>query len=172
MAKARLGILIILLMPLSGLAQHSGSYVYGIAGPVVVPQSAFTRWNGDFIHVAGGGEGRITNRFGLGGEAGVLIPVTNDEAVTTGLLSVTPAFHFISRESRSKFDPFAVGGVSILLGAGGAGGLAIHYGGGLNYWFKRRLGLRCEFRDHVWSPESGETVHLVDFRFGIVVGLG
>ena len=171
MAKRALGILIILLSPSLALAQQSSSYVYGIAGPVVVPQSAFTRWNGNFIHVAGGGEGRITDRFAVGGEAGVLLPVTNQYAVTTGLASVTPAFHFFSRKSQGKFDPFAGGGVSILLGAGGAGGLAIHYGGGMNYWFKPRVGFRCEVRDHVWWPESGETVHLVDLRFGIVVGL-
>ena len=142
MAKGALEILIILLAPLSALAQSS-SYVYAIAGPVVVPQSAFTRWNGNFIHVAGGGEGRITDRFALGGEAGVLIPVTNDEAITTGLLSATPAFHFNPRESRSKFDPFVGGGASVLLGAGGAA-CAIHYGGGMNYWFKPRVGFRCE----------------------------
>jgi len=171
MSKTMFGILIILLAPLPALAQQSSNYVYGIVGPVVVPKSAYTRWNGDFIHVAGGGEGRITDRFALGGEVGALLPVNNQYALTTGLASVTPAFHFFPKESTRKFDPFAVGGLDVLF-ANGGGSVGFHYGGGVNYWVKRRLAVRCEFRDHVWSPESGETVHLVDFRFGIVVGLG
>ena len=95
------------------------------------------------------GEGR----FALGGEIGVLKPVTNQYAVTRGLASVTPAFHFISRDSKRKFDPFEDGGLSLLVGRGGA--VAIHYGGGMNYWLRRRIGLRFEFRHHIWSIESG-----------------
>jgi len=169
MSKTMFGILIILLAPLPALAQQSSNYVYGIVGPVVVPQSAFTRWNGDFIHVAGGGEGRITDRFALGGEVGALLPVNNQYALTTGLASVTPAFHFFPKDSRSKFDPFAVAGLSVLFANGGA--IAFNYGGGTNYWLRRRFGLRFEFRDNLWLPEAGEIVHLLDFRFGIVVGL-
>jgi len=171
MTKVILSVIAVILAAFPVGAQQSSSYVYAFTGPVVVPQSAFTRWNGDFIHVGGGGEGRITDRFALGGEIGVLAPVTNQYAVTTGLASVTPAFHFVHRDSRAKFDPFVNGGVSLLLGAGGAGGVAVHYGGGMNYWLKRRVGLRFELRDHVWSPEAGETIHLFDFRFGVVVGL-
>jgi hypothetical protein len=48
---------------------------------------------------------------------------------------------------------------------------AIHYGGGLNYWLRRRIGLRFEFRHHIWSPEAGEAVHLVGFRVGVVFGM-
>lgn len=152
-------------------AGASSNYAYIFSGPVVVPKSAFTRWNGDFIHVGGGGEGRITGRFALGGEFGVLMPITNQQnAITTFVGSVTPAFHFFDKDSRSRFDPFVNGGLSLLAGRGGA--FAVHYGGGMNYWLHRRIGLRAEFRDHLWSPEAGEAIHLVDFRFGIVIGLG
>ena len=171
MTKTALSSVVLLLTAFPVCAQQSSSYVYAFSGPVVVPQSAFTRWNGDFIHAGGGGEGRITGRFALGGEIGVLAPVTNQDAITTGLASVTPAFHFVPRDSRRKFDPFVGGGASFLFAGGGSGGIAVHYGGGMNYWLRRRFGLRFELRDHLWSPESGETVHLVDFRFGIVVGL-
>ncbi len=165
MAKENLVILVLMLTPITTSAQQSGSYVYGFAGPVVVPQSAFTRWNGNFVHVGGGAEGRLTNRFALGGELGVLKPVSNREAITTGLASGTPAYHFISRESSRKIDPFIDGGVSLLFGRGGA--VAFHYGGGLNYWIHRRVGLRLEFRHHLWSPEAGEAIHLVGFRIGL-----
>lgn len=168
MAKAILGMLLMLLASLPASAQMSSGYVYVFGGPVVVPKSAYTRWNGDFVHVGGGGEGRLTKRFALGGEIGVLKPVTNPYAITTGLASVTPAFHFVPKDSKGKFDPFVDGGFSLLFGSGGAA--AIHYGGGMNYWLRRRIGLRFEFRDHIWSVESGEAVHLVGFRVGLVFG--
>jgi len=170
MLKAILGLAIVLLVSFPAAAQMSSSYVYAFGGPVVVPKSAYTRWDGDFVHVGGGGEGRLTERFALGGEIGVLKPVTNQYAITTGLASVTPAFHFISRESKRKFDPFVDGGFSLLAGRGGA--VAIHYGGGMNYWVRRRFGLRFEFRHHIFSTEAGESVHLVGFRVGIVFGTG
>jgi hypothetical protein len=165
MAKSILTTLVFLCASVAASAQPSGNYGYVFGGPVVVPRSAFTRWDGNFVHVGGGGEGRLTNRFALGGELGVLKPVTNQYAVTTGLASVTPAYHFISRESSRKIDPFADGGISLLFGSGGA--VAVHYGGGLNYWVRQRVGLRLEFRHHLWSPEGGETIHLVGFRIGL-----
>ena len=171
MVNAILGLLIMLLVSFPTAAQMSSGYVYAFGGPVVVPKSAFTRWNGGFVHAGGGGEGRLTDRFALGGEIGVLKPVTNQYAITTGLASVTPAFHFISRDSKRKFDPFVDGGFSLLAGGGG-GAVAIHYGGGMNYWVRRRFGLRFEFRHHIWSPETGEAVHMVGFRVGIVFGTG
>jgi len=171
MVKVILGLLIMLLASFPAAAQMSSGYVYAFGGPVVVPMSAYTRWNGDFVHVGGGGEARLTDRFALGGEIGVLKPVTNQDAITTGLASVTPAFHFISRDSKRKFDPFVDGGFSLLAGGGGGGAVAIHYGGGVNYWVRRRFGLRFEFRHHIWSPEAGEIVQMVGFRVGIVFGM-
>jgi len=170
MARAILELLILLLASGSAFAQMSSGYVYLFGGSVVVPKSAYTRWNGDFVHVGGGGETHLTDRFALGGEIGVLKPVTNQYAFTTGLASLTPAFHFVRRDSKCKFDPFVDGGLSLLAGRGGA--FAIHYGGGLNYWLRRRIGLRFEIRDHLWSPEAGEAVQIVDFRVGIVLGTG
>ena len=169
MAKAIHGTLMVLLASLPAYAQMSSSYVYAFGGPVVVPKSAYTRWNGDFVHLGGGVEGRLTERFALGGEIGVLKPTTNQYAITAGLAEVTPAFHFISKNSRSRFGPFVDGGLSMLFASGG--GVAFHYGGGMNYWLRRRFGLRFEFRHHIWSPESGEAVHLVGFRAGVVFGM-
>lgn len=83
---------------------------------------------------------------------------------------MTPAFHFISRDSKSRFDPFVDGGLSLLFAR--AGGVALHYGGGMNYWLGHRTGLRFEFRHQIWSPEMGEAVHLVGVRVGIVFGTG
>jgi hypothetical protein len=58
MGKAILGIVVLLASCIVASAQQSGSYVYAVTGPVVVPRSAFTRWDGNFVHVGGGGEAR------------------------------------------------------------------------------------------------------------------
>jgi hypothetical protein len=169
MVKAIFAILIMLLISFPATAQVSSGYGYAFGGVVVVPKSAYTRWNGNFVHMGGGGEGRLTGRFALGGEIGVLKPITNQYAVTTFLGSVTPAFHFISKDSKRRYDPFVDGGLSLLARRGGA--TAIHYGGGMNYWLRRRVGLRFEFRHHIFTPESGESVHLVGIPVGIVFAI-
>ncbi len=171
MLKTLLAIpMLLVISSFSAAGETPGGYAYVVVGPVVVPQSAYTRWNGDFISVTGGGETRVIGRFALGGEMGVLKPVTNQYAVATGVASVSPAFHFVSKHSGSKVDPFVNGGFSLLFGRGS--GIGMHYGGGVNYWVRRRVGLRFEFRHYLWSPESGELVHLVGFRFGIVLHTG
>jgi hypothetical protein len=170
MRKVPIVFFVILALNVSAFAQQSRSYVYAFGGPVVVPRSAYTRWDGSFIHVGGGGEGALTNRFGLAGEFGVLKPLTNPYAITTGVASVSPTYHFLETSSKRKLDPFIDGGASLLLGKGS--GVTIHYGGGMNYWLKRRFGLRVEFRHQLWSPEAGETVHFLGVRFGVVFRIG
>ena len=70
MAKSILTTLAFLCSSIAASAQQSGSYIYAFGGPVVVPRSAFTRWDGNFLHVGGGGEGRLTDRFALGRRVG------------------------------------------------------------------------------------------------------
>ncbi len=164
MTKTILTTLVLLCTSVAASAQPSGSYGYVLGGPLVVPRSVFTRWDGTFVYVGGGGEARLASRFGLGGELGVLKPVTNQYATTTGLASVTPAYHFLPRLLNRRVDPFVGGGFSALFGRGS--GAAFHYAGGVNYWMFRRIGLRLEFRHHLWYPE-GETVNLVSFRVGL-----
>jgi hypothetical protein len=164
-----LTLLLVFSISLPAISQIPRSYFYVVGGPVVVPQSAYTRWNGDFVQVGGGGEGRLAERFALGADVMVLLPVTNEYALTTGVLSFTPAYHFARGNKKSKLDPFVGGGLSGLVSRGGA--VTIHYGGGANYWLNRHLGLRFEFRHHIWSPEGGENINLVGFRAGIVFNL-
>jgi len=104
MVKAILGTLM-LLVSFPAAAEVSSGYSYAFGGPVVVPKSAFTRWNGNFVHMGGGGQGRLTDRFALAGEIAVLKAITNQYAITIGLGAVTPTFHIISKDSKRKFDP-------------------------------------------------------------------
>jgi hypothetical protein len=43
-----------------------------------------------------------------------------------------------------------------------------NFGGGVDYWMKKRVGLRIEFRDQVWSGPS-QTSHFWGARFGVTV---
>jgi len=150
-------------------AQQWGSYAYAVTGAVDVPRSNLTRWNGNFVYAGGGWEARLAGRFGLAGEAGVLKPTNNPLAITTGLASGTPTYHFLPRSSNHKFDPFVNGGVSVIFTRGAISVPAAHFGGGLNYRVRGHLGLRFEFRSYLWEPEAGP-VNLEAFRAGVVFG--
>jgi len=57
------------------------------------------------------------------------------------------------------------GGYTRFFGDGSANGF--NFGGGLNYWFKERIGLRLEVRDNVLVIASGGQIHFVGFRIGL-----
>lgn len=139
-------------------AQHSGAYVF--VAPVEVSRNGYTYWQGPFFQAGGGGEAALGSRFTLGGEATALLPRAQF-GQTAGLLSIGPYFHFLP--AQGKFDPFVTGGGAVL--AGNGVGAMWYYGGGANYWFHRNIGLRVEFRDHVWAPE-GSAFHFLGFRVG------
>lgn len=130
--------------------------------PVWVPDSPFTFWQGPYVQVGGGGEAGLTRWFGIGGEAGGLI----SQQVRPGRSAAVLSFNgYLHPASGGKLDAFATAGPSLLAGRGA--GFMINFGGGANYWFHERIGLRVEPRDHAWSPESGSTVHFVALRFGL-----
>ncbi|HXG67653.1 MAG TPA: hypothetical protein VNO70_21305 [Blastocatellia bacterium] len=110
------------------------------------------------LHFGGGGEGVLGKGFGIGAEVGYVAPAENLHA-GFGLFSVNPAYHF---DSGKKLVPFITGGYSLAFrGATASGG---NFGGGVQYWAKNRLGLRFEFRDHIFSSDSP---HMYQFRVGI-----
>ena len=141
-------------------AEESNGYVFvGAAKPSGNP---FTRYQNTFAHLGGGGEVALGRWMGFGVEIGVLIP-SGSGSQAVGLGSLGPYFHFLT--SDSKIDPFVAGGYSAQF-RGGVSNLW-HAGGGVNYWLRDRLGIRAEFRDHVWVDRNN--LQLVDFRFGIVL---
>jgi hypothetical protein len=143
-------------------AQHTNGYFYG--GVSTMPgRQIYTYWHGEHIHVGGGGQIGI-GRFTLGADITGLIAVSHDYTRNAAIGSAGAGFHFFNGRGR-KLDPFVTGGVSILGARGGVAGM-IHYGGGANYWFRRRIALRVEFRDHIW-PTEGERVHFSGVRAGL-----
>jgi hypothetical protein len=81
-----------------------------------------------------------------------------------GVFSLNGGYHFRGASRSGKTVPFLTVGYAGFFRRGYANGL--NYGGGVNYWFKERVGLRLEFRDHVFI-ESGST-HFLNARIGLV----
>ncbi len=128
---------------------------YGFVGP-----AAFTDDSDNLITYGVGGEGLLVGGFGVGAElAGFARRGRVDNGF--GTLSANASYHFL--ESR-KLDPFATGGFSLFFpGTPNAG---INVGGGVNYWFKERVGLRVEVRDHYLFHADGG-INVVSVRFGV-----
>ena len=152
------------LLALSGAAAAQHTHGYFFAGASTIPgRQLYTYWHGNYLHLGGGGQAGLAQRFTLGGEGGALISTAEFYGRNAAILSFGPGFHFF-RGSERKFDPFVSRGVSLLAGRG-VGGMW-YYAGGINYWFRSHLGLRMEYRDHVWSPE-GTNLHFVGARVGL-----
>jgi hypothetical protein len=113
------------------------------------------------LHVGGGGEGLVFKGLGIGAEVGYLAPF---EALGDGIgiLSTNVSYHFVKPKANQKLVPFVTGGFSLAFRNGSSGGG--NFGGGAQYWVRPRLGLRFEFRDHVFSSD---TPHLYGFRVGL-----
>jgi len=142
----------------TAFAQSAG---YVFVAPVVVPKSAFTRWNGTFAHVGIGGEAAIGKHASAGAEAGLMVPATNVYAKNTATGTVGASYH--PRGSATKVAPFISAGGG-LLAANGVGGI-VYFGGGVNYWLRDHLGLRAEYRHYYYPLESG--IHFAGFRLGV-----
>ncbi|GEM_PF-808663 len=115
--------------------------------------------NDTFINFGGGGEGLLYKGFGAGGEIGALTFTNGGNPESVGLASANFIGHF---NRKGKVDPFITGGASLVFRSGAAGGGNI--GGGVHWWVKNRLGVRFEFRDHIFSSD---TPHFYVFRVGL-----
>ncbi len=153
-------LLLVLLLPVLGLAQRSHGYLFVAPGAIsarILGVSGSTAT----LHMGAGGEGILGKGIGIGGEVGAVLPA-NDVQNAVGLLSINGYYHFV--HEHEKFDPFVTGGYT--LGFRGATVNLFNVGGGMNYWFISRLGAKVEFRDHIWTP-SGATVHAWGVRLGL-----
>jgi len=135
-------------------------YGYVFAAPGVVANNG--GGGTPTLHFGGGGERLIKGGFGVGGEIGGLAPV---EAFSDGfgVFSAGANYHFLNASKSGKVVPFVNGGYTMFFRNAVANGG--HFGGGVNYWFKERIGLRFEVRDHIVA-EIPDT-HFIGFRFGL-----
>jgi hypothetical protein len=135
-----------------GAAERHG-WFYGLSGP-----AKFSNEGPTVFSAAAGGEDLIVGGLALGGEAAYLA-----HRAGMGLASVNLSYHFRGRDETARWTPFVTGGGAVSFGSNSASGGA-NFGGGFQYWVNRRLALRFEARDFIFSSDSP---HLLGFRVGV-----
>ncbi|MDX2042392.1 MAG: hypothetical protein SF097_14310 [Acidobacteriota bacterium] len=141
----------------SGSERRGYGYVFAAPGVVASEYGSSATWQ-----FGVGGEGLLKGGFGVGGEIGGLAPAQSFSE-GFGVFSAGANYHFLKASKSGKVAPFVNGGYTMFFRNGVTNGG--HFGGGANYWFKERVGLRFEVRDQVVSA-FGNT-HFVGFRFGL-----
>lgn len=155
-------VLMVLFVPSIAFAQvqnerRGWGYGYAAFGGVAPNGSTVT------LSLGGGGERLIYKDLGAGAELASITPLGRfDEGF--GLFSTNASYHFGGRDSTRKTIPFVSGGYSLLFRDGTKSGLNV--GGGIQYWPTRRVALRFEFRDHVFSDYG--SYHLYGVRVGVM----
>ena len=103
------------------------------------------------MQVGGGGEAVFKNGAGIGAELAYLTRF-KDTGDGIGMFSINGSYHFLKASKDRKVVPFLTGGYTGFMKGDYVNG--INVGGGVNYWFKPRVGLRFEFRNSVWLEDS------------------
>jgi hypothetical protein len=146
---------------LSSFALAQTSNERRVSGYVFAAPGRISDSDSTTLHIGGGVEGRVYRGLGVGGEIGFLGPASSLED-SFGIFSANGSYHFANATQSGKLVPFVTGGYSLFFREGTAN--AVNFGGGVNYWFKDRLGLRVEVRDHV-LPEY--RTHYWGVRLGL-----
>ena len=158
-------LLLALAAPVS--AQPVTGLGFAVIGPGSVSDGGDTT-----LHFSGGGE--VLHRgVGALAEVGFLGP-TAGMSDGLGVLSLNGVYHIrVRRESGRVVSPFVTGGYSMFFRDGYAN--LWNLGGGIDWWLGRRVGVRFEVRDHVWSESYSSpyysyshTSHFWNVRTGVV----
>ncbi len=152
MKRTLLVCLVLSLWAGAAMAQSSNGYVFFAPGTVTGGGGVF-----DF---GGGAEAILGKIVGVGGELSA-ITSTHFTGIV-GLADVNGYGHFIPNR-HSRFDPFVTAGYSLMFRDGHMN--LFNVGGGMNYWFRKTVGLRVEFRDHILR-DSGRAEHYAAWRVG------
>ena len=137
-------------------AQGAYGYVFGAPGAI----SCCGESEGT-LHFGGGGEFVTPIGVGVGAELGFL-GTWDGFSEGIGVFSVNGSYHFARSRGR-KLDPFVTAGYSLAFRQGHAN--MGNVGGGANIWLHPRVGLRLEFRDHLWEGQ-GSKVQYWGLRIG------
>jgi hypothetical protein len=138
--------------------EHRG-YGYGFGAPGA---SVGDGGSNATLHFGVGGERLVYKGLGVGGEIGYIGSMT-DMSAGIGVGSGNASYHFKTSVSSGKLAPFLTGGYSIAARSDVASGFNV--GGGVDYWFKERVGLRVEVRDHIFP--AFRNMNLIGVRFGL-----
>ena len=108
------------------------------------------------------GEGLLKAGFGISADVGYVYPTQDGFKNGLGLFSPGVLYQF---QRTSKVVPFVNGGYPLAF-RNDVLNMA-YFGGGFNYWPKKRLGLRFEVRDQ-FSPETDYFGNILQFRIGLL----
>ena len=108
--------------------------------------------------VGGGGEALLYRGLGVGAEISSVVLTQQFRSPglhfpNAKLFSLNGSYHF---RRNSKISPFATCGYS--RGFGDDSFNALNFGGGIHYWFHKRIGLRLEFRDDIYHKDYNRLV--------------
>ena len=137
-------------------AQSSAGYVFFAPGGA----TAYGHTSGT-IQAGIGGEGILGKGIGVGADIGAWAP-SQSLSGAIGVFSPNVSYHFI-HDKRRKIDPYVTGGYTLFFRTGTEN--LFNFGVGTNYWFARRVGLRVEFRDQVYTQTG--TAHFWGVRLGV-----
>jgi hypothetical protein len=160
MSRAVFGLVLLLFLPALVSAQdveQRSREIYLFGAPGVFLSDGWAT-----LEFGGGAEWFVHKGFALGLDASIL---TYPECFQCGgyvIGSINGSYHLF-RSSPRKVKPFVTAGFGGAASGDGSVGL-VNFGGGLNYWFRDRLGLRVEVRDQV---DTDFDVHQVSLRVGI-----
>lgn len=156
--RPRWGTFMLLICMLTGFSARAEINGYVFAAPGGISSSGRTSAT---LHVGAGGEGVFRSGIGAGAEVGYL-GTDSGFRYGVGVLSPNGYFHFAHRR---RLDPYVTGGYTLFFR--GEHLNLFNLGGGVNWWFRDRLGVKAEFRDHI-SAQSSNSTHYWGFRFGLV----
>ena len=143
-------------LPLSAQDRPYVAHGYGYFGLGGTQGTTF----GKLLNAGGGGEAFLYKGLAVGGDVGYLGHYQNFGSDGFGLASANGSYHFV-RSREQKLAPFVTAGYSLAFRNGTAN--LTNVGGGINYWFRNRVGLRVEYRDYFTASDP----HIHTVRFGI-----
>jgi len=141
-------------LPLAAQEEESRFQGYGYFGVMGSNGTTF----GKLLNPGLGAEVFAYKGLAASADIGYVGYYNNFRADGLGLFSPNVSYHFL--RSR-RVVPFITGGYTLAFRSGTAN--LANYGGGLTYWFSRRVGLRVEGRDH----RDTDGYHLSALRVGM-----
>lgn len=117
------------------------------------------------VQAGGSVEGKVYKGLGVGVEASYLA-FKDAWGEGFGLISPNATYHFPT-STNGKITPFITGGYSLAYKEGTAN--LANFGGGVDYWPSKHVGIRFDLRDHVSPGAFGDSAaHFLVARIGIL----
>ena len=139
----------------------TNAYVFGAPGAAIYEGSAAST-----LQLGGGAEAIVNDRVGVSGELGMLGPWEQLDA-SIGAASVNGLVYLNGPGDR--FRPYATAGYTLFFRDGTLN--LWDAGGGVEWRFGARTGLRFEIRDQIFAIDNEEWTHFVGVRTAVVFRL-